>query len=129
VSGSVGSEIRAARRAAGMSLRALAHRLGASAATVSALENDKTRVTVDRLNAVAKILNVPVRVLLALSIMSPAELGHPLLIRHQNPAATTTIGGNFLRCSSTGFSPRRSTHSLKSVITEQLCAHWRRDQD
>ncbi|AKS35891.1 helix-turn-helix domain-containing protein [Mycolicibacterium goodii] len=60
----VGDEIRAARRAAGLSLRGLADRLGVSAATISALENNKTRVTVERLRAVADVLNLPVGVLI-----------------------------------------------------------------
>lgn len=49
----VNEAIRAARREAGLSLRELAHRIAVSPATLSAMENGKTGVTVDRLRALA----------------------------------------------------------------------------
>ncbi len=49
----VNEAIRAARREAGLSLRELAHRIAVSPATLSAMENGKTGVTVDRLHALA----------------------------------------------------------------------------
>ena len=54
----VGPAIRRARRGAGLSLRTLAARLGVSPATMSALENDLTPVTVQRLIAIADALEV-----------------------------------------------------------------------
>ena len=59
----VGSRLRHARIARGVSLRALARRLGVSPATLSQIENDKTGLTVERLNRIAETLG-----------MSPAEL-------------------------------------------------------
>lgn len=54
----VGPAIRRARRAAGLSLRGLAAQLGVSPATMSALENDLTPVTVQRLIAIADVLGI-----------------------------------------------------------------------
>ncbi|PWJ24575.1 TetR family transcriptional regulator [Branchiibius hedensis] len=54
----VGPAIRRARRSAGLSLRSLAAQLGVSPATMSALENDLTPVTVQRLIAIADALGV-----------------------------------------------------------------------
>lgn len=54
----VGGAIRRARRSASLSLRGLAAELGVSPATMSALENDLTPVTVQRLIAIADALGV-----------------------------------------------------------------------
>jgi transcriptional regulator with XRE-family HTH domain len=54
----VGSAIRAARAARGLSLRDLARRIDVSAATVSAIENGHTEVTVGRLHTIAAALSV-----------------------------------------------------------------------
>lgn len=51
-----GSRIRRARERAGMSLRALAGRLEISPATLSQLENDRTRLTLQRLEEIAAVL-------------------------------------------------------------------------
>ncbi|GGL15404.1 helix-turn-helix domain-containing protein [Nocardia jinanensis] len=56
--------IRSARRAAGISQRELARRLSLSPATLSAIENGKTKVTVDRLRLFAAALQVDVHDLL-----------------------------------------------------------------
>lgn len=61
---SPGVAIRAARSARGLSLRALAARLGVSPATMSAYETGRTPLTVDRLRDVAQLLDVPVTRLL-----------------------------------------------------------------
>lgn len=61
---SPGAAIRAARSARGLSLRALAARLGVSPATMSAYETGRTPLTVDRLRDVAQLLDVPVTRLL-----------------------------------------------------------------
>ena len=51
-----GEAIRAARVAAGLSLRALAQSINVSPATVSAIENGKTGLSVARLQDVAAVL-------------------------------------------------------------------------
>ncbi len=56
----VGSAIRKARSARGVSLRELASRIDVSPATVSAIENGKTRVEVGRLHAIAAALDTGV---------------------------------------------------------------------
>ncbi|GFG71777.1 transcriptional regulator [Mycolicibacter senuensis] len=55
---SCGGAIRAARRARGMTVRELAQRLQLSAATVSAVENGKTGISVTRLQQYARALGV-----------------------------------------------------------------------
>lgn len=54
----VGAAIRAARAARGVSMRELARRIEVSAATVSAIENSRTEVTVGRLQEIATALSV-----------------------------------------------------------------------
>lgn len=59
-----GGAIRAARRARGLTIRELAQRLQVSPATISAVENGRTGVSVDRLSAYARALGVtPVQLL------------------------------------------------------------------
>ncbi|WP_433605076.1 TetR family transcriptional regulator [Dactylosporangium sp. CA-139114] len=54
----LGTRMRAARQRRGLSVRALADRLGVSAATISAIENDRTGVSVQRLLQLAAALDV-----------------------------------------------------------------------
>jgi AcrR family transcriptional regulator len=54
----VGAAIRAARAAQGLSMRDLARRIEVSPATVSAIENGRTQVTVGRLHTIAAALSV-----------------------------------------------------------------------
>lgn len=61
----VGVAIRATREARGLSLRALASRVGVSPATLSAIERDLTPITVQRLEQVAAVLDVDSAELLA----------------------------------------------------------------
>lgn len=56
----VGAAVRAARRAQGTSLRVLAARLGVSPATLSAVENGRTPLTVARLSSIADLVGVSV---------------------------------------------------------------------
>jgi AcrR family transcriptional regulator/transcriptional regulator with XRE-family HTH domain len=59
-----GSAVRAARVAAGLSMRALAERVDVSAATISAIENGTTDVSITRLHQLATALGVaPARLL------------------------------------------------------------------
>ncbi|QIX25551.1 TetR family transcriptional regulator [Nocardioides sp. JQ2195] len=58
--GSVGSAVRSARLAQGISLRSLAGLLELSPATMSAIENDRTPLTVPRLQRIAELVDVPV---------------------------------------------------------------------
>lgn len=59
-----GEAIRAARRHRGISLRRLAAQLSVSPATLSAIETGRTPITVDRLQRVAELLDLPVEMLL-----------------------------------------------------------------
>jgi AcrR family transcriptional regulator len=61
----VGAAVRAAREARGTSLRALAGDLAVSPATLSAVENGHTPLTVDRLRQIADLLDVPAARLLS----------------------------------------------------------------
>lgn len=56
--------IRTSREAAGLSQRALARMLGVSPATMSAIEAGKTRVSVERVQAIAGVLDVDLRTLI-----------------------------------------------------------------
>lgn len=67
-----GSAIRAARRARGLTLRELAQRLGVSAATVSAVENGKTGISVTRLQDCARALGLTPTQILEGVVAAPA---------------------------------------------------------
>ncbi|ODR23830.1 helix-turn-helix domain-containing protein [Mycolicibacterium porcinum] len=56
--------IRAARIAAGLSLRTLARLLDVSPATMSAIETGKTGLSVERVQAIADALDVDIRTLI-----------------------------------------------------------------
>jgi len=60
----LGSAVREARRDARLTLRQLADRIGVSAGTMSAIENDKVAVTVPRLQKMAGALGVPASILM-----------------------------------------------------------------
>jgi AcrR family transcriptional regulator/transcriptional regulator with XRE-family HTH domain len=55
----IGGAVRSARLARGLSLRTLAARLGVSPATLSAVENGRSPLTVARLQQIADLLEVP----------------------------------------------------------------------
>lgn len=67
--------VRAARMARGLSLREVARRLGVSPATLSALENGHTGLSVNRLAELAEVLGVPAHELLSGSAAPPDEQG------------------------------------------------------
>ncbi|MDN5744204.1 MAG: TetR family transcriptional regulator [Nocardioidaceae bacterium] len=54
-----GAVVRAARLEAGQTLRQLAASIGVSVGTMSAIENEKVGLTVDRLRLIAEVLGVP----------------------------------------------------------------------
>src|SRR5690606_25400188 len=60
----IGAAVRRARSSRGLSLRALAARLDLSPATLSAIENGKVTITVDRLAAIAHTLDIAVEQLI-----------------------------------------------------------------
>ncbi|MFD4405282.1 TetR family transcriptional regulator [Nocardia sp. NPDC058499] len=73
---SAGARVRQARIAAGLSLRAAAQRLEISPATLSAVENDKTGISIPRLRALAAVLGTTVAWLVG-EQESPAPDGTP----------------------------------------------------
>ncbi|HEY0229357.1 MAG TPA: TetR family transcriptional regulator [Mycobacterium sp.] len=84
----LGQSIRAARVAAGLSVRALAERLDISAATISAIENGKAGVSVTRLQELAAALGVTAARLL--SAAPPASKDDRALARLHVAAPTDT---------------------------------------
>lgn len=70
----VGDKIRAARIRQGVSLRTLARRIGVSPATLSQVENGRTRLSVDRLTEIADELGTTAQAVLA---TSSARRGQP----------------------------------------------------
>ncbi|WP_347400871.1 helix-turn-helix domain-containing protein [Rhodococcus sp. Q1] len=84
-SASVGAGLRRVRMARGMTLRGLAQRIDVSPATLSQIENDRTGLTVDRLNRIADALGVrPAEILEAgrAALATPVvEPGAPAAIR------------------------------------------------
>ncbi len=79
--------VRAARIAAGLSLRELARRIGVSPATLSAVENGRTGLSVERLNAVAAALGLTAAQLLG-GTPAPARDGAA------PPAAADVVDGS-----------------------------------
>ncbi|QNJ93384.1 TetR family transcriptional regulator [Mycolicibacterium fluoranthenivorans] len=72
----VGVAVRAARVQAGLSLRALAGQIGVSAATLSAIENGRTGLSVQRLQRVAAVLEVAPARLLSMTGADTAATSH-----------------------------------------------------
>jgi AcrR family transcriptional regulator/DNA-binding Xre family transcriptional regulator len=70
----VGAAVRRARLGTGLSLRALAAELGVSPATMSALENGRTPITVTRLERIAELLEVPASRLLRGEVAEPTTV-------------------------------------------------------
>jgi AcrR family transcriptional regulator len=68
----LGARLRAVRQRRGVSLRALAGRLGVSPATLSHLERGRTRLSVDRLEQIAGALDTS-----AHAVLDPAGRGEP----------------------------------------------------
>jgi AcrR family transcriptional regulator len=84
-----GAAVRRQRLLHGMTLRELATRLEVSAATVSAIENDRTGISVERLRRVADVLDVPVASLVAGA--APAS-AHPAPATPAEPTVTAPTG-------------------------------------
>ncbi|MEV1291454.1 TetR family transcriptional regulator [Pseudonocardia sp. NPDC049635] len=73
-----GAAVRSARRRAGVTLRRLARDIGVSVGTMSAIENDKVRLTVERLQQIARCLDVPVNRLLEPPVVAEDGATRPL---------------------------------------------------
>ncbi|WP_067678426.1 TetR family transcriptional regulator [Nocardia miyunensis] len=84
----IGARVRAARAAAGVSLRETARRVGVSPATLSAIENGHTGVSVPRLRALADALDTTVPWLID-EQDSPPRRDRPANARHD--AATGSV--------------------------------------
>lgn len=86
-----GARIRQARVQGGMSLRALAARLDVSPATVSQIENDRTRLTLERLEEIAAVLRTtPQAILDTAPVPTPAEPA----VRRARRAGTADVSGD-----------------------------------
>ncbi len=86
-----GEEVRRQRLLHGLTLRELATRLGVSAATVSALENGHTRLSLERLHRVAEVLDVPVATLVPGATATPVA-AHPAPTIRAEPTVPTPTG-------------------------------------
>ncbi|GAA2149064.1 hypothetical protein GCM10009844_28300 [Nocardioides koreensis] len=84
-----GAAVRRQRLLHGMTLRELASRLEVSAATVSALENDRTGISVDRMRRIAEVLDVPVAALVA---GAAPVVAHPAPAIPAEPTVATPTG-------------------------------------
>ncbi|MCW0213403.1 MAG: helix-turn-helix domain-containing protein [Pseudonocardia sp.] len=81
---SAGARLREARVARGLSLRDLARSLDVSAATLSQIENDRTRLSIERLEAIADVMGISARDILErrnsrarLTVLRPVEPAGP----------------------------------------------------
>lgn len=70
----LGERVRELRRRRDLTLRETADRLGVSAATLSAIENGRTRLTVTRLERLAEVLQAPVTSLLTTDHQEPLRV-------------------------------------------------------
>jgi len=87
----LGADLRALRKARGMTLSDIAHALGKSVGWISQVERDLSTPTIDDLRAMAKALNVPLSLFFGDSDAVPAEQGH--IVRAN---ARRAIGGGDL---------------------------------
>lgn len=105
----LGSHMRIVRAQRGLSLRELAGRLDVSPATLSQVENGKTRLSVTRLSEIAEVLDTPVAELLSTTPVS----------EEQHPVTGRTVEGK---------SRLRHTTSQTSAATASTiphAQHWR----
>ncbi|NYD43427.1 TetR family transcriptional regulator [Nocardioides panaciterrulae] len=86
-----GEEVRRQRLLHGITLRELAGRLGVSAATVSAIENGRTRISLERLHRVAEVLDVPVATLVPGAATTPVA-AHPAPTIPAEPTVAAPTG-------------------------------------
>ncbi|WP_238006336.1 cupin domain-containing protein [Dactylosporangium sp. AC04546] len=120
----VGSRIRAARQARGLSLRALAEKVGVSASMLSLLENGRSRSSIPTLYAVVEALDMSMDELFS-SKPAPAE---PARVRPASPVASPSGGGPSAQSPSAGSSElmvvradnRRRIEMESGVVWEQL---------
>jgi AcrR family transcriptional regulator/transcriptional regulator with XRE-family HTH domain len=87
--GTTGAAVRRQRLLHGITLRDLATRLGVSAGTMSAIENGRTGVSVDRLHRIAEALDVP-----ASTLVSGADpvTAHPAPATRAEPTVPAPTG-------------------------------------
>src|SRR5260370_41927317 len=83
-----GEAVRQLRAARGVSVRGLAARVGVSPATISAIENGKTGISVQRLHQIAMALAVPA----AWLVEDPAALTQP---RSATPSSVQLATGSW----------------------------------
>jgi TetR/AcrR family transcriptional regulator, cholesterol catabolism regulator len=83
---SVGANIRRGRQRAGMSLRELGRRLGLSPASLSAIENGKTEVGLERLGKIGGLLGLSLAELLPSDLVRPDRPAHSAAQSHPSDA-------------------------------------------
>lgn len=81
----LGERVRQLRLSRGLTLRDTALRLEVSAATLSAIENGRTRLTVARLERLAQVLQAPVASLLTVAAMEGAPAPGPVSRGDESP--------------------------------------------
>ncbi|MHA6797637.1 helix-turn-helix domain-containing protein (plasmid) [Pseudonocardia bannensis] len=90
----LGAQVRAARMAQKISLRALSHRLGVSPATVSQIENGRTGLSVVRLGQIADVLNLTVPQILDIVVDPEAPDVSPASASPHPPSAAHSTAEN-----------------------------------
>jgi transcriptional regulator with XRE-family HTH domain len=118
-SSQLGNRVRAARQAAGISVRELARRVGVSASLISQLENARTQASVGTLQALASELGITMEYLFAAAEADDPSTGTDALRRHDILAEHFLPGGPagpvILRQGG-----RRSLEMETGVVWEQL---------
>ncbi|YCN58154.1 TetR family transcriptional regulator [Rhodococcus erythropolis] len=71
----IGAQVRVARQLRRVSLRALSRKIGVSPATLSQIENGRTRLTAVRLGHIAGVLEFEIHQILRMPIDSPNPVG------------------------------------------------------
>ena len=125
--GPPGAQIRAARLRRNLTVRTLASAVGVSPATISQIENGRTKVSVSRLGRIADALDMTVAEIL--DIDPRGETAHRGRAAKPSGAAAATPHvppiphwRDYEPLDFDPFSPLRSASSSKSDNTERLCA-------
>ena len=88
----LGADLRALRKARGMTLAALAHHLGRSVGWLSQVERDKSDPSIADLRQIASVLDVPVSMLCRHDAVADIEQGY-IVRKSARRAIRTTIEG------------------------------------